>query len=283
MSPQQFIGQNNGQQVDLDGFPTWQPYQCFDLANKWSLTRGYSRFTGLYASDIYGQQSGNYTWIANSPSIMPQPGDVVVWNRNYGNGFGHVAIATGDGNTTWFNSLDQNWNAPRCVITRHSYDGVIGWGRPKNLINAGAPATGGSDVITNQDRDNLRVINSEVKGWDFLATHTGQYDGRELQAWVGQPWSKFVQEAWVEGEAFRNMRNQKLKDYDILAKQVSELSSRPTKEQLAEVVKQVTESNAKVTELEKKLAEGANPDDIVVSRGFWNGLFDKIKSIIGGK
>lgn len=285
MSPQAFIANNNGQQVDLDGFPSWQPYQCYDLANKWSILRGYSRFGGLYASDIYGQQPGNYTWIPNSPSAVPQAGDVVVWNRNYGNGAGHVAVANGVGNTSYFESFDQNWNVPRSVIVRHSYDGVIGWGRPKNISNAGIPAVGSNDVITDQDRDHLRVVNSEIKGWDFNAVHTGQYDQREMNAWKGQPWTKFLGEAWNEGEAFRNMRNQKLADYDRLSKQVSEMSARPTKDQLAEVVKQVSESNAKVTELEKKLAEntGGNPDDIVVSRRWWSGLFDKIKTFIGGK
>ena len=140
---------------------------------------------------------------------------------------------------------------------------------------------GDDDMITNQDRDHIRVGNSEIKGWDFNAVHTGQYDQREMQAWVGKSWRQFYGEAWNEGGAWREARNAKLAGYDALAKQVSELSSRPTKAELQAVADQLKASQAKVAELEAKVPDGTNPDDIVVTRKFWGGLFDKIKTFIG--
>ena len=136
-------------------------------------------------------------------------------------------------------------------------------------------------MITPQDRDNLRIINSEVKGWDFNRVHTGQYDDREVQAWTGKSWNQFIQEGWREGEAWRHMRNQKLADYDKLSAQVSELKANPTKAELQAVIDQLSASQVKNKELEDKIAQGQDPDSIVVSRGFFNGLFDKIKTFIG--
>ena len=129
-----------GQQIDVDGYPPNQPFQCYDLANRYSIDIGYQRFGGLYASDIFGQQPQNYNWVKNTPSGIPPRGAVVVFTRVYGSGWGHVAITTGEGNTSYFVSLDQNWSAPRVVATRHDYSQVIGWGIPKNsnIINEGA-------------------------------------------------------------------------------------------------------------------------------------------------
>lgn len=152
--------------------------------------------------------------------------------------------------------------------------------RVDQLLSGSTPQQGDDDVITNQDRDHIRVGNSEIKGWDFNAVHTGQYDQREMQAWTGKSWRQFYGEAWNEGGAWREARNAKLAGYDALAKQVNELKANPTKAELQAVADQLKASQAKVAELEAKVPTG-NPDSIVVSRGFFNGLFDKIKSFIG--
>ena len=70
MNPDAYIGQ----QIDLDGYPSWQPYQCYDWANFWSNKLGYRRFVGEKASGIYGQQPENYTWVANTPDGVPPAG-----------------------------------------------------------------------------------------------------------------------------------------------------------------------------------------------------------------
>ena len=169
MSPEQFIADNNGKQVDLDGFPREQPYQCYDLVNKWSLTRGYQRFSGLYAYNIYGQQPQNYIWTPRGQGV-PQAGDVMVWDASKGNGAGHTAVANGVSNGSYFESLDQNWSVPRCVGVRHDYSGVIGWGRPRNLIQ------GVSNMIT--DRAHLDAL--------FLAFLDRYPEEKEYQAYVGK-------------------------------------------------------------------------------------------------
>ena len=69
--------------------------------------------------------------IQNNPTFVPLKGDIVVWGTKIGI-YGHIAIATGNGNTSWFESFDQNW--PRgsvCKKVKHTYKGVLGVLRPK--------------------------------------------------------------------------------------------------------------------------------------------------------
>jgi len=113
----------------------------------------------------------------------------------------------------------------------------------------------GDDMITANDRDPIRVISSEVKGWDFDAVHNGTWDSREISAWTGKQWHDFIMQGWVEGAAFRAARNQKMRDYDVLAKQVQELSARPTKAELEAITNQLKVSADKVAELEKQVTQ----------------------------
>jgi len=286
MTPQQFIAQNNGKQVDLDGFPTEQPYQCYDLVNKWSLTLGYSRFSGLRAYDIFGQQPQNYTSISNSPTAVPQAGDIIVWNSSKGNGFGHTAIANGVGNTSTFESLDQNWSVPRCVGVKHDYAGVIGWLRPKN-INAGTPAQGGSDMVIQGENEYARANQLHVQ---LLGAPLSREVFNQL---VGKSWLNVI-EIFSDHQATRDQQ-EILKVGRIAVKDKWDQQIYTLQKQFADATKVANDLQArlvnsenttkalteKVDKLNAKVAELDNPDNIVVSRGFFNGLFDKIKNIIG--
>lgn len=199
MNPNNFIAQYNGQQIDLDGFPKIQPFQCYDLANQYSLSRGYGRFGGLNAYDIFGQQPDNYTWVANTPEGVPPAGAVVVWDGGINNGPGHVAIATGEGNNDYFVSLDQNWGAPRCMLVRHNYNHVIGWGIPKNL--SGAPAQGDNDMIVNDENNYARFnkLHMQVRGRPV--------DRATFNAFVGSSWLHAIEVFSDDPEANQHEQN----------------------------------------------------------------------------
>ncbi|WJP97053.1 CHAP and LysM peptidoglycan-binding domain-containing protein [Macrococcus bovicus] len=70
--------------------------------------------------------------IKNTPDFVPKRGDILIWNNSE---YGHTAIATGKGDTTWFESVDQNWygngdgRVPAQVI-RHDYNKFWGVLRP---------------------------------------------------------------------------------------------------------------------------------------------------------
>lgn len=109
--------------------------QCVGLINQFRAeVIGTPAFGVAAAKDIYNAAGSQYEKIPNTPTAVPGLGDIIVWNTAVGQ-YGHVAIAKGEGNTTWFDSFDQNWPVgSKCHFQRHNYNGVIGWLRPKALI-----------------------------------------------------------------------------------------------------------------------------------------------------
>ena len=112
--------------------------QCFDLANfYWNYITGGGRLAGYYAKDIPFKNNFNglATVYENTPNFLPQKGDIVVWNGNYGGGAGHVAIVW-SANLNSFVSLDQNWwggGASKTEVAQfitHSYDFPMYFIRP---------------------------------------------------------------------------------------------------------------------------------------------------------
>lgn len=276
---QNFLQQYNGKYVDWDGV---YGAQCFDLVNKWSTYLGYRPFTGLYAYGIIDQTQGNYTKILNSPTAVPQAGDIIVWNSRYGGGYGHTAIATGIGDTNSFESFDQNYpTGSPAHLVRHSYDGVIGWLRPNKLTTGG----------------NMAVIGSGENWYGRLSKLHEQVRGRPLgrdvfNAFVGKDLLTYVEAVSDDKEAdavqhYQNVGAVAVRDnwqqqIYTLQKQFADATKLANDLQARLVASENTTKalTEKVDALNKKVAELDSPDNIVVSRGFFNGLFDKIKSFI---
>ncbi|RIO81148.1 CHAP domain-containing protein, partial [Staphylococcus haemolyticus] len=117
-------------------------YQCFDLANMyWYKLFGHG-LKGLGAADIPNANdfTNEATVYQNTPEFKAKPGDVVVFSRKYGGGYGHVAIVLNgnyDGNYNQFLSLDQNWYGGGLSKTEvaqrivHNYDFPMWFIRPK--------------------------------------------------------------------------------------------------------------------------------------------------------
>lgn len=74
----------------------------------------------------------NFTKVKNTPSFVPKKGDVAIWSGTLNGGWGHIAICTGEGNTSYFYSYDQNWSGKACTKVKHTYDHIAGFLRPKN-------------------------------------------------------------------------------------------------------------------------------------------------------
>lgn len=107
----EYIHSLEGKGWDFDGSWGWQ---CFDEANMyWYKLFGHG-LKGEGAADIPNVNNfkGEATVYQNTPEFKAKPGDVVIFNRNYGGGYGHVAIVLDgnhDGSYNSFVSLDQNW------------------------------------------------------------------------------------------------------------------------------------------------------------------------------
>lgn len=135
MNYQEFINYYNGKALDYDGV---SGVQCVDLA-KFYLNRVFGLQPGAWgnAKDYYLNYNAipslvnNFTRIANTPSFVPQKGDIVIWGTGLGK-YGHIAIATGEGNTSQFYSYDMNWGGKACKKVLHNYKGFLGVLRPKD-------------------------------------------------------------------------------------------------------------------------------------------------------
>lgn len=102
-----YINAMEGTFVDFD---LAYGYQCYDVANKyWYYVTG-RKLYGLYAKDIPKDNNfkGYATVYENTPSFLPLPGDLVVWNGNYGEGCGHVAVVT-QATLSQFQVIENNW------------------------------------------------------------------------------------------------------------------------------------------------------------------------------
>lgn len=136
MNYQEFINNFNGKALDYDGVAG---VQCVDLA-KFYLNRVFGLQPGAWgnAKDYYENYNNisalknTFDRIANTPSFVPQKGDIVIWGAGLGNTYGHIAIATGEGNTSQFYSYDMNWGGKECKKVLHNYKGFLGVLRPKD-------------------------------------------------------------------------------------------------------------------------------------------------------
>lgn len=131
-----YFAERIGKGLDYDGYYS---VQCADLANDYAVNLiGSKPFIGGSAYEFYtnfaNQPSKNlYERIPNTPEFVPIKGDIMVWGQGLGK-HGHVAICNGKGDTTWFESYEQNWtghNDPVALI-KHNYNHVLGVLRPKD-------------------------------------------------------------------------------------------------------------------------------------------------------
>lgn len=139
MTYDEFIKKHNGVAVNYDGAAG---KQCVDLATAYFnevFGSGIKNFwyDAHHFWDLFDKNTwlkANFTKVKNTPSFVPKKGDVAIWSGTLNGGWGHIAICTGEGNTKYFYSYDQNWlgrNDP-CTRTYHNYNHVLGVLRPKN-------------------------------------------------------------------------------------------------------------------------------------------------------
>jgi hypothetical protein len=166
MSPQQFLNKYQGQSLlwapapareSLRGqcvqaicFYVWEnakPVLWMDAAQWW------------YSSAL----PEHYERIANTPTAVPQAGDIIVWDRNLPNsgGAGHIAVCLqplpGSGT---FISVDQNWSGKTVHAVTHNYQYVIGWLRIKGASPAptAQPQRGDKPMTPAEEKQAYKIV-----------------------------------------------------------------------------------------------------------------------------
>lgn len=154
MNFDEWVKKYNGKSTDYDGV---SEVQCVDLvktylksvfgisAGAWGNAKDYWLNFNAHSALVK-----NFTKIRNTPELVFNKGDIVVFNTKIGQ-YGHIAVATGEGNTSYFYSYDQNWNGKPMKKVKHDFKAVYGCLRPKNLENIVDPPTikTGTYTLTN--------------------------------------------------------------------------------------------------------------------------------------
>lgn len=190
---QEFITKYLGKKVDFDGAYSGQ---CVDLARQYFQdVLGISQPKGVTgAADFWTNYDSdpnlhnNFDKIHNTPTFVPNPGDVVLWNKKAGGGFGHVAIFI-EGDVNQFTSLDQNWpTLDKVTKTPHNYTNVYGVFRPKKKLEPGVVIEYPrwlSEAITNNQKDIQERHSGNVEGW-FRELQDKASDGYQLDRVRGE-------------------------------------------------------------------------------------------------
>ena len=134
MSFDDFIVKWTGKPVDFDGI---YPNQCMDLMHQYvydvlGLTdarilahpAAYQVFTDFTEIQYFEK-------IANTPTGIPQKGDIVLFNKTSSNPYGHVCIFI-EGDANKFKSFDANYPVGSLPhVQDHTYGYCLGWLRFK--------------------------------------------------------------------------------------------------------------------------------------------------------
>lgn len=133
----QFINNHSGKAVDYDHAAG---VQCVDLA-KCYLNEVFGISPAAWGDahcyydnfDNLPLLKANFMRIEYKSGFVPQKGDIAVWKVSLNSGgCGHIAICTGEGNSDFFYSYDQNWAGKPCTRIKHNYEHFYGVLRPKD-------------------------------------------------------------------------------------------------------------------------------------------------------
>lgn len=133
MNLDDFIKKWTGKECDFDGH---YGTQCVDLYRFYLQdVLGIPQSPPVAgAADIWDTAGSSFVRIPNTPEGVPNKGDIVIWSKNTGGGYGHVAIFV-EGGVNSFRSFDCNWPTGSLPhIQGHYYTNVIGWLRPKEAV-----------------------------------------------------------------------------------------------------------------------------------------------------
>lgn len=245
-----------GQYKDFDG---QYGAQCVDLFNfYYQYITGRNPYGDGYgvpgAKDLWNVATSRFTKIGDSPSLVPQPGDILIYGASWGGGYGHVEMVVGTdskGCTIVGNNLVGNPRLPvaRTYRTWAQMRGLIGVMR-FNGFNQG-------DEIMNTDEDVILAYNNfRIDGNPLGTPNAG-----EIAFWRGKSFRDILRAARAGEVVARNAQFKALQNFHaVWSPKLDELNSRTPK---AEYEKVVTEYKTELKALQDKLAEElAKPPEI---------------------
>jgi len=223
-----------GQYRDFDG--QWQA-QCTDEFNfYYRFLTGRNPYDDGYgvpgAKDLWNVATSRFTKIPDSPSLVPQPGDILIYGSSWGGGYGHVEMVVAvdaNGCTIVGNNLTGN---PRLAVQKTYRT----WAQMKGLIGVMRFNfnKGEAPMSPDEERNAYRIVL-----------------GREMEHnGSGRTGYQFITSAKAEIDAQRNAQAKLVADLQTALRNEQ---SKPPKEVKVEVEKIVTEYKDKIVEITKEV------------------------------
>lgn len=170
MTLKEFITKYDGKFVEYHSFSAGATNQCVDLANQYIVeVLGFSAIIGTNAQDFPKKAGSNFTYILNTPTGQPEPGDLMIFKS--ADGVGHISIHVSNTNLSLFTSFDQNFPSKSpCKLTNHNYTNVLGWLRAKGVTTENIDQLKKDLAESNKTKDNLQTqVNGllvDIKTWE---------------------------------------------------------------------------------------------------------------------
>ena len=128
---QAFRDKWEGSYIDVDGY---YGAQCWDLVAQYAIDNGLPALaTGDGAAagifENYDTNGNAQYWekhvnSTTDPDSVPKAGDVLVWDRSWGGGYGHTAVVL---EADWNNVTVLEQNPGAANVSTYDYSGVMGW------------------------------------------------------------------------------------------------------------------------------------------------------------
>ena len=174
-----------GRSVDVDGFPSYNIYQCWDLVSGvyFPYIGGKTIHCGKtgYVIDIYTQRKTNgildFCDDIGLKAIM-QPGDICIWKKCADTPYSHIAIYDHDDGQDAVYFLGQNQPYNRVNIQRIPVAGIVGVFRPKIFVNKPVPKP-------EPKPDQVLTIGSKVQSYGFYIQKIDYLKNQGYNDWVG--------------------------------------------------------------------------------------------------
>lgn len=267
MTPKQAVDWLNaevGQYRDFDG--AWQA-QCVDEFNfYYRFLTGRNPYSDGYgvpgAKDLWNVPTSRFTKIPDSPSLVPQPGDILIYGSGWGGGYGHVEMVTGldaRGATIVGNNLTGN---PRLAVQRTYRT----WAQMNGLIGV-MRFNGFSQGEQPMNRD------EEANAYRIVLNREMEHNGS------GRNGYQFITAAKAELDA---QRAQIKATIDGLKTALANEQAKPPKEIVKEVEKIVTEYVDRPVEIIKEVEKPLNIKVVVLYLIEWIKGIKGIKGIFKG-
>lgn len=278
-----------GQYRNYDGL---YANQCVDLFNfYYQFLTGVSPYSKGYgvpgAKDLWNVATDVFVKIADSSTLEPQPGDVLIYGASWGGGWGHVEMVeytNANGCGVIGNNMLGNPTAPatRAFRTWAGMRGLIGVMRPKWQATNN---TGGSTVDTiksmywrllgreaDQGGIDTYVKAASARGWDFV------YNDLKNSAEGQADWTRRNPDRVASLEAGIQARDVRIQE---LQTALANEQSKPPREVIKEVEKIVEKPIEVVKEVPVYTHDQATADTVQATSKTVNSIKGMLVNFIG--